>query len=415
MSNRSILAVPSFRRLAIGWTFSNFGDSALYLTLAIWVKDLTGSDASAGLVFLFLGLPAFLAPVAGHIADRFSRRRLVVASNLVAGLGVMSLTFVDDPGDLWIVYAVTFGYGLLTYLTSACGSGLIKDLVPDNELASANGLLNTLDQGLRMISPLVGAALFAAFGGVAVGLLTASSLAIAAAIVASLRIDETPPTHASERASFQVEFTAGFRHIFTTRGLARLTLWLAIATGITGLANTTIFAAIDQGLGLGSGFFAVLASLQGLGSIIGGLTSSFVIGRFTERTTMAAGLALLGVGMVSAATTSAAMMLVGSFVVGLAVPWTYVSFSTLRQRATPGDLQGRVSAATNLACNGPQTFGTALGAVAIGFVDYRLLVIAMGVTVLVCGALTLRTPVPPAAPRSRDHSVELNAHHVTVA
>ena len=399
MSNRSILAIPTFRRLAIGWTFSNFGDSALYLTLAIWVKDLTGSDASAGLVFLFLGLPAFLAPVAGHIADRFSRRRLVVASNLVAALGVMTLTFVDNPGDLWIVYAVTFGYGLLTYLTSACGSGLIKDLVPDEQLASANGLLNALDQGLRMISPLVGAALFAAFGGVAVGLLTASSLVIAAAVVASLRMEETPPTVVSERASFRMEFTAGFRHILTTRGLARLTLWLAIATGITGLANTTIFAAIDQGLGLGSEFFAVLASLQGVGSILGGLSAAFIIGRITERTTMAMGLVLLGIGMATAVTTNAALMLVGSFVVGVAVPWTYVSFSTIRQRATPGELQGRVSAATNLAINGPQTFGTALGAIAIGFVHYQMLIVAMGATVLTCGFLTFRTPVPPPATR----------------
>lgn len=58
----SALRFPAFRRLSAGWAFSNFGDSCLYLTLAIWVKDLTGSDASAGLVFLFLGLPFLLAP-----------------------------------------------------------------------------------------------------------------------------------------------------------------------------------------------------------------------------------------------------------------------------------------------------------------------------------------------------------------
>ena len=141
---------------------------AVYLTLAIWVKDLTGSDAAAGLVFLFLGLPAFLAPVAGHVADRFSRRRLVVIANLVGALGVLSLVFVRDAGDVWIVYVVTFGYGLLTYLTSACASGLIKDLVPDDGLAAANGLLATIDQGLRLLSPLAGAGLYAAFGGTAV-------------------------------------------------------------------------------------------------------------------------------------------------------------------------------------------------------------------------------------------------------
>ncbi len=45
----SALARRPFRRLTVAWTFSNFGDSALYLTVAIWAKDLTGSNAATGL------------------------------------------------------------------------------------------------------------------------------------------------------------------------------------------------------------------------------------------------------------------------------------------------------------------------------------------------------------------------------
>ena len=93
----SALRVPAFRRLTAAWACSNFGDSALFLTLAIWVKDLTDSDAAAGLVFLFLGLPVFLAPLAGQLADRVSRRRLVVVTNLVAAAGVLALGLVGVP------------------------------------------------------------------------------------------------------------------------------------------------------------------------------------------------------------------------------------------------------------------------------------------------------------------------------
>jgi MFS family permease len=397
MNRPGNLTIAGFRRLVVAWSFSNFGDSALYLTLAIWVKDLTGSDAAAGIVFLFLGLPAFLAPLAGHIADRFSRRRLVVIANLVGAVGVSSLAFVRDAGDVWIVYVVTFGYGLLTYLTSACASGLVKDLVPDDGLAAANGLLTTIDQGLRLLSPLAGAALYASFGGTAVGALTAGTLVVAAIVVSSIRMVESPPTPADQRKAFGVEFTAGFRHLRTTTGLARLTLLLAIATGITGLANTAIFAFIEDGLGRSPAFFAVIASVQGLGAIGGGLTAAALVGRVGERTTLSIGLVVLGAGIMTMLTTSTVVVGVGAFAVGVGIPWAYVSYATVRQRATPAQLQGRVSAASNLAFNGPQTFGTALGAGLIAVVDYRIIVVAMSVVTITCGLLARRAADPPIA------------------
>ena len=246
------------------------------------MKDLTGSDAAAGLVFLFLGLPAFLAPLAGHVADRFPRRRLVVIANLAAAGLVGLLALVDGPGDRWIIYAVTFGYGLLSYMTSACGSGLIRDLLADDDLAGANGLLQTIDQGLRLLSPLAGAAVYAAFGGVAIAVLTAAMLVVSAAVVATVRMTESGPTPAAERAGFWPEVTAGLRHLRRTPILGRLTLVLAVVVGITGIANSTTFAVIDEGLGRDSSFFGLIASLQGAGAIAGGLTAAAIISRLGD-------------------------------------------------------------------------------------------------------------------------------------
>ena len=113
-------------------------------------------------MFLFLGLPVFLAPFAGQLADRMSRRRLVVATNLVAAAGVLALGLVSGAGDVWLIYAVTFGYGFLGYVTSAAGTGLVRDLLDDDQLASGNGVLSTIDQGMRLLSPLAGAAVYAA-------------------------------------------------------------------------------------------------------------------------------------------------------------------------------------------------------------------------------------------------------------
>jgi hypothetical protein len=313
----------------------------------------------------------------------------VIANLAAAGL-VGLLALVDGPGDRWIIYAVTFGYGLLSYMTSACGSGLIRDLLADDDLAGANGLLQTIDQGLRLLSPLAGAAVYAAFGGVAIAVLTAAMLVVSAAVVATVRMTESGPTPAAERAGFWPEVTAGLRHLRRTPILGRLTLVLAVVVGITGIANSTTFAVIDEGLGRDSSFFGLIASLQGAGAIAGGLTAAAIISRLGERATVAVGVGLLGLGLGTMMIASAAVVLAGSVVTGVAIPWCFVSFATVRQRLTPAALQGRVSAASALAINGPQTFGTLAGAALIGVVDYRLLLAVMTLVILACAG-SLRT------------------------
>ncbi len=394
-----MLRRPAFRRLTAAWAVSNFGDSALLLTLPIWVKDLTGSDAAAGLVFLSFGLPALLAPLAGQLADRGSRRRLVVMANLVAAAGVMALAAVGGVGDVWIIYAVTFGYGTLGYVTAAAGSGLVRDLLADDELAAGNGVLSTIDQGMRLLSPLVGAGLYVAFGGFAVAVLTAVALVIAAAIALTVRVTESAPPAADEREGFWDEVTAGARHLRAVPVLGRLTAAVAVAFCVSGFSNSAIFAAIDQGLGRGSEFFGVLAAVQGGGSVLGGITAAALIGRLGERATLAVALTLLGAALGAIAFPSTVVFCGAAVAGGLAIPWMMVSFATIRQRLTPARLQGRVTAATNMVFNGPQTAGTAVGAGLIAVVDYRLLAVAMGVVVMACAVpVGSRRVAPTVAP-----------------
>jgi MFS family permease len=387
-----------FRRLAVAWTFSNFGDSVLYLTLAIWVKDLTHSNTQAGFVFLFLGLPVLFAPFAGQLADRYSRRKIVIGANLIEAAVVLALVFVHSRNDVWLIYTVTFVYGFLTYVTSAAGSGLVRDLLTDEQLASGNGLLSTIDQGLHLLSPLLGAGVYGLFGGAALAVTTSTILVAAALLTVTVRLVEHISTE--EREPFWPEITAGLRHIRRVPVLARVTTAMAGALLVTGFSNIAIFAVIDQGLHRSSEFFGVLASIQGGGSVLGGLTAAAVIARVGERGAMAIGLILLGIAVAFDATGSTPVVIVSEVVVGIVLPWVLVAFTTLRQRVTPPELQGRVSSATNMALNGPQTFGTILGAVLIAVVDYRVLIVTMGVVIVACA-------VPIAARRTAAEQREL--------
>jgi MFS family permease len=226
--------------------------------------------------------------------------------------------------------------------------------------------------------------------------LTATCLLVAAAIIATVAVIETPPTRAEDRERFRVEVGAGFRHIRANATLTRLTVVMAVAFMVTGLANTTVFAAIEQGIQRDSEFFGVLAAIQGGGSVIGGLTSGWVIARAGEVRLMAVGMALLGIGLSLPAIPVLGAFIAAGLVVGLSIPWLMVSFITLRQRLTPATLQGRVSAATNMALNGPQTLGTAVGAALITVVDYRVLMVGMGVVVAACAVPIIGARIQPA-------------------
>src|SRR5690348_16687011 len=155
-----------FRRLLVGRTMSGFGDSALYIVLAIWVKELTGSNGAAGAVFFALGAMSLLAPFTGYLVDRVThRRRLVITVDALTAGAVCLLVFVDSRDQLWLIYLVAAAYGLSGTLLGPAMSALLKDLLDDDDLGSANAARQVLDQGLRLVSPLVGAGLFAAFGG----------------------------------------------------------------------------------------------------------------------------------------------------------------------------------------------------------------------------------------------------------
>jgi MFS family permease len=368
---RAALRAPGFGRLVLVWTVINFADSLLFLTLAIWVKDLTGSDSAAGLVLACLAAPALLAPFTGHLADRMSRRRLVTLAGLVAAVVVLVLLATDA---LWVIYAVTLVYATIGYLLAAAQSGLVRDLLPDEHLAPANGLLTTIDQGLRLLTPLVGAGLYTSVGiGPVVGA-TAALFAVAAVGMTTVAVTETPP------APDDRGVTAGFRHLFGTPGLAGMTVALAAAVGATGLTNTTNFAAIEIGLGKGPELLGVLASLQGGGAVVGGLTAGLLVARFGEPATAALGLTLLGMGVATTIGTSLALVCAGLVAAGVGVSWTVVAFVTVRQRLTPPTLQGRASAASNMALNAPQLTATLVATALILVIDYRLMI---GFTVLV--------------------------------
>jgi MFS family permease len=389
---------PRFRRLLAGSSLSSFGDSALYLTLGIWAKSLTGSNAAAGSVFLALGIPALFAPLTGQLADRMPRRRLLIITNAATGLLVLSLLAVHSRAQLWIIYLVAFGYGLSFGLIGSASAGLRKDLLADDDLGGANAALQTINQGLRIVSPLAGAALFAALGGGAVAVLDAATFAVAIIALASIRLTETPP-EARGQASYLRDLTAGFRHLRSVPLLAQITLMCACAFSVIGLNETIIFAVIDQGLHRPPSFFGITSSVQGAGSIAAGLTVAWLLKRLGTARVIGLGLAVFALAAAAYRTHSLVLVLTAAVGDGIALIWLVVALTTAAQRYTPPQLQGRVTAAWTMLILTPQTISIAAGAALISFVDYRSMLLVIMAVIGACALfLLIRPAAEPTAP-----------------
>jgi MFS family permease len=162
---RTVLSRPDFRLLFGGLLASMTAESILLLALAVWVKDLTGSDALAGATLFVVLAPRTLAPLVGWFVDRHPRRPFFVLTNVATALLLTPLFAVRDASDMWLIYVVAALYGLANLTVGAVLSRLIQELVPSELLGEANGALQTVRQGLRLIGPLAGTGLYAFLGG----------------------------------------------------------------------------------------------------------------------------------------------------------------------------------------------------------------------------------------------------------
>jgi MFS family permease len=394
---RELLRRREARLLLAGQTLSFFGDSAMFLVLGIWAKDLTGSNAAAGLVFFVLALPQLFEPLAGWVVDRLPRKPVLMAAHGSLAVVMLLLLLVEGRDDLWLIYVVAFLYGAGAAFAYPARSGLLKTILPDELLGQANGLLQSTREGFRLVAPMLGAGIYAVVGGGAVAVLDSLTFVGSVATLVVLKVSEPKPEPAEHH--FLREVSAGAQHIWNLVPLRQIVGAVAVALVVIGFAETAIFAVVDQGLHRNPAFLGVLEVFQGAGAIAGGLTAARAMRRFGEGRVAGMGMALFAVGDLLLITGNLPFVIVGFAVAGAGIAWAVVAYATALQRWTPLHLIGRVSGTAGMVFGVPQTFSIALGALLITVVDWRLLLAIMGVVTLAAGVyLVTRQAARPVEP-----------------
>jgi MFS family permease len=376
---KQLLRHRDARLLLAGQTLSAFGDWAMLIVLAIWMKNLTGSSAAAGLTFFAFGAGSLCAPAAGLLADRVRKRPLMISVNLLLAGAILLLLLIHDKGDAWVIYLVAVLYGIGGTFYFPARTALLRLMLPEDLLADANGALTASREGLRIIAPLAGAGLYTWLGGGSVAILDAVTFLGSAYFISRMTLREEKP-EPSER-HFKRDVMAGFRHIRQTPALRHVLVGLTAAMLVIGFSETLIFFVIHA-IHRQPSFFGVFATIQGVGSIIGGVTAAAAIRRFGEVSIVGLGMVAFAIADLVLVVPSLPVVLVAGPIAGIGVAWAIVGYSTVLQTRTPLAVQGRVASAADLAISTAQTASIAAGAALSTIVDWRLLFVAMAAVVL---------------------------------
>ncbi|WP_301370183.1 MFS transporter [Streptomyces xanthophaeus] len=392
MSDRGVGKVLRDRNAGLylsGVVVSGFGTTAMWLVAGVWVKSLTGSDSLAALTVFTLWAPVLAGPALGALADRLPRRPLLVALGLVMAALLPVLTLLDSADRVWLLFAILLVYGICGTLHGAAEAALVPQAVGHRLLGDFNGLRLTADEGMKLLAPLVGAALFARFGGASVALLDAVTFALAAGIFALLRVPGEPPERERIRdgpGGF-ARMAEGWRQLRKAPAVRTLVSAGAAVMFLAGLNGAVIYAVAGDVLGHAPAYVGVLYAVQGAGSVVSGLVAGPLLRRMPESLFTAAGTALFALGAGVRALPYDAAALAGSAAIGAGLPCVLIAALTAVQREVPNAALGRAAATANTLIFVPNALALALGSALVAFVDVRVLLPALTVAGLATALL----------------------------
>ncbi|EST22332.1 MFS transporter [Streptomyces roseochromogenus] len=358
---------------------SAFGTSSLSLAAGVWVKDLTGSDGLPALCFVAAWAPTLAGPALGTLADRVRRKPLLIVLNLALAAVLPTLFTVHSPGGLWLLFTVLLLYGTVGVVGDAAESALVTSAVPGDLRGDFNGLRMTVTEGMKLVAPLTGAGLYAAFGGPAVAGLDAVTFVLAAGLCALLRVHEERPDRSG--GGWRKQTAEGVRHLWGHPGLRPLVQAGGTTMLLASLSSTTVYAVVDR-LGHSPAYTGVLYAFQGTGSVTAGLVSGVALRRLGGRRFGAVGIALTAVAVAARAVPSDAVALASAVAIGLGLPCVLVATFTAVQQQTPGPLLGRATATANTLVFMPNVIGLTVGAGLIELASPALLLPLYGLALL---------------------------------
>jgi len=373
----------NFRILYPANALSNIGTWAQRVAQDWLVLELTNNDAtSLGLVTAIQFLPSMLlSTYGGLLADRFSKRKLLLLTNFGAGLASLGLGLLVVTGSvaLWHVYALALLLGIFSAVDSPIRISFTSELVGKDDLANAVSLNSANFNMGRLIGPALSGYLIYAFGtGPSFILNTATYVTM----VVTLLVIREQDLHITTKPKRDSKLSEAFKYVRSRRDLV-LVMTVVFFTTTFGL-NFQIFIALmsTKEFGLGPSEFGTLGTILAVGSLSGALVAARLEKHRTIRNILR-GAILFGVLVAASAYLPNVYIYAAMLpLLGATVLLTLISANTYVQSNTDSALRGRVMGIYLMIFMG----GTPLGSPLVGLLASWL---GIRATILICGIIVV--------------------------
>ncbi|HEX6674240.1 MAG TPA: MFS transporter [Actinomycetes bacterium] len=393
---RTTLGHRDFRLLWTGMTLSALGDSMSLVALLWLVYQTTGSVRQLGwFVAAYTAPVAVGGLVAGSVLDRFDRRAVLLADNLIRGAAFATVPLLYRAGTLalWHLYLVAALFALLKMLPLAGVPAMIPELVPTRELDSANAL-ESIGYGVATLAgPAAAGGLLTRLNGANVVAVDAATYLTFAALLWRVRLPTrhpgSDPAPGREGAGVRpaLRFVIGQPAIMATTVMFML---FNVGLGII-LVLLPVYADTVLTGGGGAAGFGVLSSALAGGELAGSAAAGMVatrwpLGRAIALSQMAAGAFLLGLVALPQLPGAVAFLGLSAFGSGPLTVWA----QTLRMRLIPAHLRGRVFGLLRTSMQATPPLGGIAAAMLLAGPGLRQAILATALLIGVPGAAGLR-------------------------
>ena len=403
----------NYRLFYLGQLVSLSGTACQVVALSWVVYRLTDSAVALGAVTGLSLLPMLLAgPWGGLLADRFDKRRLLIAANafLAATAALLAAVTLLGTPRVWQLCVLAFFSGLGSAVEIPTRQAFVNELVGPEQLPNAIGLNSALFNASRILGPAVAAGLLALVGGGWCFVANAVSFLAVIEAYRRMRTEELRPADRQEARRGQLR--QGLRYAWGEPVLRRTLLLVGVVAFASFNFPVILPVLAERSYAGGSALFSTLTATMGAGSVVGALV---VAGRRqpTDRVLLVTGMAS-GVLLAAAASTTWLVLVLPLLALAGGAGIAFFSTANARiQLVADGELRGRVMALYTLVFLGSMPVGAPL----VGWVAQRFgprvalggggLIAAVAVAVaLLPAALAGRGAAAPATPPEPEVATE---------
>ena len=344
----------NFRFLWFGQIVSLLGDWFNLVASAALVGMLTQSGLAVGSLFVVRMLALFLiSPVAGVVADRYNRKQILIATDVVRAAVVLAFLLVRDAGDVWLFYALTAAQFAVSGFFYPARNAILPELAKEGELGAMNAISSATWSTMLALGAALGGLVAGVWGIYPAFLLDTVTFLLSAAFLMQIRMPAAPATLLADKtiAAGQRQYIDGMKYLYKHPNI----LFIASQKALNSLCLTAgfqvVMVAISQRVftvGEGGGIsMGLMFGLTGVGTGIGPILARKLTGDDgpTLRKAIIVGYLLIVLG--SAATApllSLPAVLLASIVRGVGGGIVWVFSTQLLLQNVSRSVHGRVFA-----------------------------------------------------------------------